>query len=83
MQLHESELNDIEYLTTLKEFIELEIEILDKYYKVLLKENKTYALYMTKYMIHLQINLEYVNNQIKMMKKKTKNLTLSPDSSFL
>lgn len=40
MQLHESELNDIEYLTTLKEFIELEIEILDKYYKVLLKRIK-------------------------------------------
>lgn len=66
-------------LTSLREVIELEIKIIDQYYEVLLKENKTYAIYLTNYMAQLQINLEYVNNQIKTI-KKTNNSVLSPES---
>lgn len=83
MQFPYTEINDIKHLTALREFVELEIKVIDKYFKVLLKENKTYALYVTKYMVQLQIELEHVNNQIKTMKKKTNNSVLSPDSSFL
>ncbi len=82
MQVSYPEVNDINYLTSLREFIEVDIKVIDKYYEVLLKENKTYALYMTNHMDKLQINLEYVNHQIKAMKKKTNNLTLSADSSL-
>lgn len=79
MQINHSELNDIKYLTSLREVIELEIKIIDQYYEVLLKENKTYAIYLTNYMAQLQINLEYINNQIKTI-KKTNNSVLSPES---
>ncbi len=82
MQFPYAEINDIKSLTTLREFIELEIKVMGKYYEVLLIENKTYALYMTKHMAQLQNELEYVNSQIKTMKKKTNNSILSPDSSF-